>query len=152
MFWKVFQMSFAQVHRENYRRQAKSYGIDAEFVSQMVDGFYTKVRNDAELGPIFDAVIQDQWEPHLVKMKQFWRAIALKTGEYEGRPMPAHLKLKNVTKTHFARWLQLFDENLDEVAPTPEAKAFFQDRARNIARSLMMGMFYDPDEELGISS
>lgn len=142
-------MSFAEVHRENYRRQANGYGIDADFVSQMVDSFYTKVRNDSDLGPIFDQVIQDNWADHLVKMKQFWRAIALKTGEYHGRPMPAHMKLKNVTKDHFNTWLRLFDENLDEIAPSPEAKAFFKDRAQNIARSLMMGMFYDPDEDLG---
>ena len=140
--------SFAEIHRENYRAQANAYGIDEAFISLLVESFYSKVRADEELGPIFDNVIKDNWAEHLGKMKQFWGAIALKTGAYHGRPMPAHMRLKNVTPAHFEKWLALFAENLEEISPTPEAKAFFNDRAQNIARSLMMGMFYNPGLDL----
>lgn len=140
--------SFAEVHRENYRRQANGYGIDEAFVSLLVESFYTKVRADSDLGPIFDGVIGDNWPTHMNKMKQFWGAIALKTGEYHGRPMPAHMKLKQVERWHFDRWLELFAQNLEEIAPSPEAKSFFNARAQNIARSLMAGMFYDPAQDL----
>lgn len=140
--------SFTEVHRENYRRQANGYGIDEAFVSLLVESFYTKVRADSDLGPIFDGVIGDNWPTHMNKMKQFWGAIALKTGEYHGRPMPAHMKLKQVERWHFDRWLELFAQNLEEIAPSPEAKSFFNARAQNIARSLMTGMFYDPAQDL----
>jgi hemoglobin len=144
--------SFVEIHRENYRRQAETYGIDEAFISLLVESFYAKVRAHEELGPIFDRVIGDNWGEHLAKMKQFWGAVALKTGEYHGRPMPAHIKLKEVTPAHFDQWLQLFSENLEEIAPSNEARAFFNERANNIARSLMMGMFYNPalDQERGI--
>lgn len=138
------EKTFAEIHRENYRRQAAQYGIDEAFISLLVDSFYSKIRNDDELGPIFDRVIGDNWDIHLAKMKQFWGAIALKTGEYHGRPMPAHMKLKEVTPAHFDQWLALFAQNLEEIAPSKEAHSFFNERANNIARSLMMGMFYNP--------
>jgi len=140
--------TFAEIHRENYRQQANGYGIDEGFVSLLVESFYQKVRADKDLGPIFDEVIGDDWPLHMAKMKKFWGAIALKTGDYHGRPMPAHLKLKQVEPWHFDRWLAIFDQNLEEIAPTPEAKNFFTARAQNIARSLMSGMFYDPAEDL----
>ncbi len=140
--------SFAEVHRENYRRQANGYGIDEAFVSLLVESFYTKIRADSDLGPIFDGVIGEGWPAHMNKMKQFWGAIALKTGEYHGRPMPAHMKLKQVERWHFVRWLELFAQNLEEIAPSPEAKNFFNARAQNIARGLMTGMFYDPAQDL----
>jgi len=142
------EQSFAEIHRENYRRQANGYGIDEAFVSLLVESFYAKVRADKDLGPIFEGVIGDQWPTHLARMKTFWGAIALKTGDYHGRPMPAHLKLKQVEPWHFDRWLELFAQNLDEVSPTPEAKNFFNSRANNIARSLMTGMFYNPADDL----
>jgi len=140
--------SFAEVHRENYRRQANGYGIDEEFVSLLVESFYEKIRADKDLGPIFDGVIGENWPTHMAKMKQFWGAIALKTGDYQGRPMPAHMKLKQVERWHFDRWLELFAQNLNEIAPSAEAKSFFNARAQNIARSLMTGMFYDPGQDL----
>lgn len=140
--------SFAEVHRDNYRRQANGYGIDEKFVSLLVESFYEKVRADKDLGPIFDGVIGENWPTHMAKMKQFWGAIALKTGDYHGRPMPAHMKLKQVERWHFERWLELFAQNLDEIAPSAEAKGFFNARAQNIARSLMTGMFYDPAQDL----
>jgi len=140
--------SFAEVHRENYRRQANGYGIDEEFVSLLVESFYEKIRADKDLGPIFDGVIGENWPTHMAKMKQFWGAIALKTGDYHGRPMPAHMKLKQVERWHFDRWLELFAQNLNEIAPSAEAKSFFNARAQNIARSLMTGMFYDPGQDL----
>jgi len=136
--------TFAEIHRENYRAQAGEYGIDQEFISLLVESFYSKVRADKDLGPIFAGVIGDDWGVHLGKMKQFWGAIALKTGEYHGRPMPAHMRLKGVEQWHFDLWLKLFSENLDEISPSKEAKDFFNDRAQNIARSLMTGMFYNP--------
>lgn len=37
-------------------------------IELLVDSFYTKVRSDELLGPIFNGVIQNRWPEHLKKM------------------------------------------------------------------------------------
>ncbi|WP_019960478.1 group III truncated hemoglobin [Woodsholea maritima] len=130
--------------RHAQRQACEAMGIDHAFIAQLVDDFYTRIRADQELGPIFDAVIGDQWGPHLDTMKTFWAAIALQTGEYSGRPMPAHVKIKTIRPEHFPQWLALFEATLDDIAPNPETKAFFLERAQRIAHSFQSHMFYDP--------
>ena len=46
-------------------------------VKNLVDTFYSKVREDALLGPIFDERIQNRWPAHLAKMYTFWQTILL---------------------------------------------------------------------------
>jgi hemoglobin len=79
----------------------------------LVDTFYSRVREDALLGPIFEAVIQDQWPEHLEKLYTFWESILLGSQTYTGRPFPPHAKLP-INEEHFARWLRLFRENLKQ--------------------------------------
>ena len=62
-------------------------------ISDLVERFYGRVRNDERLGPIFEARVQGEWGPHLAKMKGFWRSVLLKTGEYKGRPVPVHVRI-----------------------------------------------------------
>jgi hemoglobin len=52
--------------------------------------------------------------------------------------MPAHVRLP-IEAQHFQRWLQLFRATANEVC-TPEAAAFFIDRAERIAESLQLGI------------
>jgi len=60
--------------------------ISEENICQLVDAFYTKVRADEALAPIFDRAIQD-WGPHLNKMYAFWSSVMLTTGRYKGNPL-----------------------------------------------------------------
>lgn len=119
------------------RRIQEQTGIDAALIARVVDTFYGRVRADAELGPIFEALISD-WEPHLERMRAFWASVTLKTGEYQGQPMRAHLPLP-VDARHFDRWLALFEATVADVCP-PEAAALFLLRARSIAESLELGI------------
>lgn len=112
-------------------------GIDEAMIEALVRTFYGKILDDAVLGPVFGAAIAD-WEPHLRKMMDFWSSVALLTGRYQGRPMPAHVNL-DIGAAHFERWLDLFATTTVEVC-TPAAAQFFMERARNIARSLQMGI------------
>jgi len=116
---------------------------DEAEIALLVRTFYTRIRADAVLGPIFDGVIGDDWEPHLLKMIDFWSSVMLTTGRYKGQPMRAHLKLKQVTPAHFERWLKLFRETADAVC-APEAADRFAEKAGRIAESLQMGMFFKP--------
>ena len=112
-------------------------GINEAMIQSLVHTFYEKVRADAILGPVFEHSISD-WEPHLRTMIDFWSSVALLSGRYHGRPLPVHARL-DIGPAHFERWLELYLETTAEVC-TPEAAAFFMDRARNIARSLLMGL------------
>lgn len=116
---------------------------DEAEIELLVRSFYTRIRADVVLGPIFDGVIGDNWEPHLLKMIDFWSSVMLTTGRYKGQPMRAHLKLKQVTPKHFDRWLMLFRETAEEVC-APEAAERFVEKAGRIAESLQLGMFFKP--------
>jgi hemoglobin len=109
-------------------------------IHALVHGFYAKIRNDADLGPIFNGAITD-WDPHLEKMCAFWSSVMRLSGRYHGNPMAAHLRLSGVEPAHFARWLSLFCTTAHELLPHALAAAF-ADRARTIAHSLELGMFF----------
>lgn len=130
----------ARLH-ENLQKEALNMGVSEEYISTLVDTFYGKVRADADLGPIFDQVIGDNWGPHLAKMKRFWGALALRTGDYEGEPMRAHLNLEGVAPEHFETWLALFRETLKETAPSEGCAAYFQQFADKIAARFRSAMF-----------
>lgn len=108
-------------------------GLDDAMLCALVHGFYSKVRADPVLGPIFASRITD-WKPHLERMVSFWSSVALMTGRYHGRPAPAHTSLP-INAAHFDRWLQLFRLTAQEVC-TPEGAAHVILRAERIARSL----------------
>ncbi len=108
-------------------------GLDEVILRDLVHSFYDKVRRDAVLGPIFAARIED-WGPHLERMVAFWSSVALMTGRYHGRPVPAHTPLP-IHGAHFERWLGLFRETAQEVC-TPRGAAHVIERAERIARSL----------------
>ena len=112
-------------------------GLDEGVLHQLVHRFYGKVRDDRLLGPIFAARITD-WPPHLERMVTFWSSVALMTGQYHGRPVPAHTPLP-IEAAHFDRWLELFRATAEEVCP-PAGAALVIDRAGRIARSLHMAV------------
>ena len=60
-------------------------------------------------------------------MVAFWSSVALMTGRYHGRPVPAHAPLP-VDTQHFGRWLELFRETAGEVC-TPAGAAHVIERA-----------------------
>lgn len=115
--------------------------VDRAFIGTLVRRFYGRVRADERLGPIFARVIGDDWEPHLEKMTDFWCAVILKTRSYDGRPVPAHLRLKDVREEDFSLWLSLFAQTARDCCP-PEVAAVFVERAERIAHSLKLAMFF----------
>jgi hemoglobin len=82
-------------------------------IKTLVDHFYTKIRENELLGPIFNGVIGDNWAAHLTKMYGFWQTLLLDTPAYSGSPFLKHAKLP-IAKEHFDRWMELFNETVDE--------------------------------------
>ena len=87
--------------------------ISREEIDSLVDQFYAKVRVDPEIGPIFNAAIDD-WPAHLSLLKDFWSTVLLTERRYKGDPLAKHLEL-SLDPQHFARWLMLFAETAREV-------------------------------------
>lgn len=112
-------------------------GLDEDVLRRLVHAFYAKIRIDPVLGPIFAERITD-WGSHLDRMVDFWSSVALMTGRYHGRPVPAHTPLP-ISAAHFDRWLALFRETAHEVC-TPSGAAHVIERAERIARSLHMAV------------
>lgn len=112
-------------------------GLDEDLLRALVHRFYDRIRADALLGPIFAARITD-WPPHLDRMVAFWSSVALMTGRYHGRPVPAHVALP-VDGRHFRHWLVLFRATADEVCP-PAGAAHVIARAERIAQSLQIAV------------
>jgi len=113
-----------------------------EDIRILVDRFYTKVRADELLGPVFETRIQD-WGPHLDTMYRFWNAALFQVREYVGNPFMKHASLP-VDGQHFERWIELFYQTLDENFDGPTAQEAkkramimantFYNRMRNDAR------------------
>ncbi len=105
-------------------------------VSVLVNTFYSKVRADGMLGPIFEPIIKDNWAPHLHKMVDFWSTILLYTRKYKDDPMPKHMQLP-VEQQHFDRWLVLFNQTIDELF-AGEIAENARLRAASIAKIMMV--------------
>ncbi|MCW6531974.1 group III truncated hemoglobin [Sphingomonas sp. MMSM20] len=112
-----------------------------EGLEALVNAFYARVRQDSELGPVFNDAVDD-WPAHLEKLSAFWSSVMRTTGRYKGQPLPAHMKHKsNITPALFERWLALWGETSDALM-TPEAAAAVQTKAARIAESLQLALFF----------
>ena len=85
--------------------------IGVEDIQLFVDEFYSKVREDNLIGPVFAGVIND-WQPHLEKMYAFWNAALFGVPGFKGNPFAKHAPLP-IAPEHFGRWLELFTETID---------------------------------------
>lgn len=89
-------------------RQPVHHSITEEQISRLVDTFYTGIQADVRLGPIFNHRVHGEWSPHLERMKEFWRSVLMRTGEYKGRPLPIHVAIEEMEPEDFGRWLTIF--------------------------------------------
>jgi hemoglobin len=84
-----------------------------EDIKILVDNFYQRIQDDELLGPIFNAILKDRWQPHLEKMYRFWQTVLLQEHTYFGSPFVPHAKLP-VSQAHFDTWLQLWYSTIDQ--------------------------------------
>ena len=106
-------------------------------IREMVERFYGMVRADGRLGPIFEAHIDD-WDAHLIKLRDFWSSMLLRTGRFTGAPMPKHIGLPDLSAELFEHWLALFADSLEEHPNRPMAMRA-ADMAERIAQRLWLG-------------
>ncbi len=111
-------------------------------INTLVNAFYSKIRNDELLGPIFNSHISEgKWGEHIIKLTDFWETNLFGVAKYKGSPTQKHINVdKNlnysITQEHFGKWLQLWFETIDELF-----EGEFADKAKNLARKMSTGQY-----------
>jgi hemoglobin len=106
---------------------------NADDIQLMVDTFYKKVLADETIGYIFKETIN--WETHMPLMYSFWGSMLLGEQTYRSNPMAKHIALDKrypLDMAHFNRWLEIWEQNLDEHFAGPMKEQALT-RAKNIA-------------------
>ena len=83
----------------------------------IIADFYKKLVIDKTMVPLFkDIVEQDQLEPHIDIINDFWEDLLFQTYKYKNNPMQKHLDFHqkmSFTKKHFDLWLQYLSSTID---------------------------------------
>ena len=114
--------------------------VDEQAIQVMVHTFYGCIREHPRLGLIFNGRLDGKWDEHLPKMEAFWQSVLLKNGAYKGKPVPAHLKLKEVVSSDYGAWLSVFRPVVRELF-VPELADEIVAVAERIAQSLWLATF-----------
>lgn len=109
-------------------------------IAALVNDFYTDIRRDDLLGPIFNGAIGANWAPHLERMVDFWCSVMLSSGEFKGNVFGKHMQLQGIEMEHFRRWFGLFETHVRR-AFEPEVAEGFMAAAQRIGASLQYGYF-----------
>lgn len=121
----------------------------ADDIKILVNAFYDKVKQDETIRHFFTEVVKVDWEKHLPVMYRFWENIVFHTGSYTGNPMEVHQHLHSkcpMNKLHFNRWIDLFNETVDELFEGEKAFQIKQ-RALSIATVMQIKIADLPREE-----
>ncbi|WP_411029903.1 group III truncated hemoglobin [Spongiimicrobium sp. 3-5] len=118
-------------------------------INLLVISFYTKVRVDEVLGPIFNTIVTD-WEEHLELLTDFWETQLLLNRKYQGNPVSAHQMVddkmqQSITSEHFGLWLNLWFETLDELFEGDVAW-IAKNRAQKMSTMLYLKIFEHRNE------
>lgn len=100
-------------------------------VTRLVHDFYGRVREEARLGPVFTAHVQD-WPTHLAQLVDFWSALLRGTRRFQGSPMSKHMAIDAMDRDLFDRWLALFRQTTAE-CDNPDMQRLADDIATRIA-------------------
>lgn len=106
-----------------------------EEVQRLVHRFYAQVRQDPELGPIFEAHVHD-WPSHLSTLVDFWSSALRGTARFRGAPLPKHMALP-LTADLFGRWLAIFRRTTAGLG-----NAALEERANDLAQRIAASFWY----------
>ncbi|MFN8333513.1 MAG: group III truncated hemoglobin [Cyclobacteriaceae bacterium] len=103
--------------------------VSRKEIEILVNEFYTLVRKDELLAPVFAHL---DWPHHLPTMYNFWSSVLLGDMSYTGSPFPKHVGLK-IDHRHFQQWLTLFNQTVNTHFSGPVAEEA-KTRAHTIAQ------------------
>lgn len=86
-------------------------------ISALVTEFYRRAFEDELLGPIFTDVAHMDIEHHMPIMCDFWETVLFRASSYRRNALALHVNLNKkapLGDEHFARWLSIWNANVDE--------------------------------------
>ncbi|MFL1896520.1 group III truncated hemoglobin [Aquimarina sp. 2-A2] len=113
-------------------------------IIKLITIFYSKVRKDSVLGPIFNGIIND-WENHIIHIADFWNTNLFSVPAYKGNPISKHIEVDKkqhhtINNEHFGIWLRLWITTIDELFEGKIA-TLAKDRARRMATIFFIKIF-----------
>lgn len=93
---------------------------EREDIFLLVNSFYTLVRKDAILGPVFNTLIREEdWPMHLERMADFWECNLLFRPTFKGNPIQTHRFVDanynyHTNQAHYDQWVKLWCQTVDE--------------------------------------
>ena len=106
-----------ECHTKDLKMTVKEDLKDRKDIIQLINNFYDKLLDDPLLKPLFTDVAQINLSEHLPILYDFWESVLFQAGKYSRDTMQPHLDLHfehPLKDRHFERWLELFNESVDE--------------------------------------
>ncbi|MER6439020.1 MULTISPECIES: group III truncated hemoglobin [unclassified Streptomyces] len=98
---------------------------DRDDVSGLVTEFYRRAFADPLIGPVFTDIARMDLAAHLPVMCDFWETVLFRAGLYRRNALRVHVRLHRLAPleaTHFARWLALWTDTVDDLFSGPKAE------------------------------
>lgn len=104
-----------------------------EDLERLVRAFYGRAMTDEVIGFIFTDVAKLDLEAHVPRITAFWETVLLDAKTYSGGAFAVHSEIHAkvpLQRGHFARWLGLWEQTVDELFAGPVASAAKQHAVR----------------------
>jgi hemoglobin len=106
-------------------RAERSDLADRDDLVELLTAFYGRAFADPLLGPVFVDIAQMDLAEHLPFICDFWETVVFKAGKYRRNAFTPHQQLHlraGLTGAHFAQWLRLWCQTVDERYAGPHAE------------------------------
>ncbi|GAA3033303.1 hypothetical protein GCM10010528_12990 [Gordonia defluvii] len=97
---------------------------DRDDVAALLDDFYRRAFADDLLRPVFVDIAQMDLAEHIPAITDFWCKTVLRQGTYKRNVLVPHKELQEKAQlgaAHFERWLQIWQQTVDDRHAGPNA-------------------------------
>jgi hemoglobin len=105
--------------------EARTDLVDRADVERLLRRFYGQVLFDEVLAEPFATVRAKGLDAHIPRMCDFWETVLFRAGRYRGNALIAHRDVHQripLSSQHFARWLAVWHNTVDEMYRGPAAE------------------------------
>jgi hemoglobin len=113
-------------------------------IETLMNAFYSKALTDDVIGYFFTEVVPLNMEVHMPLIVDFWETVLLGKAAYKGNVMQVHQHIHHLSafkEAHFARWVYLFHQTVDELYAGDHAELAKQ-RAESIATLMRIKLLH----------
>ena len=113
-------------------------------IQTIMESFYTKALTDELISFFFTEVAPLHMETHMPLIVDFWETVVFGVAKYKGNVLQVHQHIHQLSafKTeHFARWVVLFQQTVNELYAGSNAEMVKQ-RAESIATVMRIKLLH----------